>query len=169
MSFSAQVLVRVGDYMDITAINCASHNARRAIAREIADALNETEVDGCYPRGAWNGADMDDYIFGSMEPVGVLSFARRMRKEVRDTAASLLKMSKVYDVSVAEVVQGLTLDSSDSYRVKCAFELLDNHPNPEATMLTFNDYWRVFPSEELLQKIQKEPKEWAVLPILFHD
>ena len=64
----------------------------------------------------------------------------------------------------------IELDSNESYLLRCAAELLDNHPNPECGEMFYDgSSWKCFPDNFQLKDIEAHAEDYIVIPVLFCD
>lgn len=81
-----------------------------------------------------------------------------------------------FDKSESEMKQlytclrSIEMDSNESYLLRYAAELFDNHPNPECGELFYDgDSWKCFPNGFQLKDIEAHAEDYIIIPVLFYD
>lgn len=181
MAFSANVLLCIDDYFDIDMLEKSLkktdsepiHTVEEvltAAVNTISDFESENSV-GNYWR-VKEIATPVEYILGLEKPEEIANYANNMMTSARKMAHALIKANPqelaASEGNIEKMVDALPLDSTSSYRIRSAFEILDNVPNYECVDLFLtNGTWRVFPQEDELKKVLAHPEDYAVIRILF--
>ena len=67
-------------------------------------------------------------------------------------------------------MRSIEMDSNESYLLRYAAELLDNHPNPECGELFYDgDSWKCFPNGFQLKDIEAHDEDYIITQGLFYD
>lgn len=129
------------------------------------DTEQSNAVDGYYPLHNEDGESME-LVVGWECPEKIVTFAKEMRAESSKAAVAL---TSVWQGDTLEAIcKNVALDSTETYRLRCAMELLDNVPNSEAAQLFYNGYsWKCFPNDGELEHIMRNPEKCVVLNMLF--
>lgn len=179
MAFSANVLLYLDDYCDVDllekTLNEPDSEPSHSIEKILADAVTAvSNFDADNIEGYWpcEIATPVEYILGLEKPEELVNYTNNMQAEARKAAHTLIKANlqemAARGGNIEKMVDVLPPDSTSSYRIRSAFEILDNVPNCECCDLFLdNGLWRTFPKGPELEKIQAHPEDYAVIRILF--
>lgn len=116
-----------------------------------------------------------EVFIGLKDPTNVISFAVGMKSRMMQSALALASDAlKHTDLTVAnslaQCFTTIPTDSTDSYMLRCAVEMLDNHPNSECCELYYNgSTWKCFPYQNDVDDVIAHPENYIVLPLMFAD
>lgn len=109
----------------------------------------------------------EDVILGLREPQKLIEWAKTMKE--RAQCMAMAEFSAALQKHKAEV-RSIEMDSNESYLLRYAAELLDNHPNPECGELFYDgDSWKCFPNGFQLKDIEAHAEDYIIIPGLFYD
>lgn len=129
------------------------------------DAEQSNAIEEYYPRRNEDGESLE-LVVGWEYPEKIVTFAKAMRTETSKAAVALT--SAWQGDTLEAICKNVALDSTATYQLHCAMELLDNVPNSEAAQLFYNGYsWKCFPNDVELEHIMRNPEKCVVLNMLF--
>lgn len=105
----------------------------------------------------------EDVILGLREPQKLIEWAKTMKERTQCMAmaefSAALQKHKAEGIDITKpmytCLRSIEMDSNESYLLRYAAELLDNHPNPECGELFYDgDSWKCFPDNFQLKDIE---------------
>ena len=132
-----------------------------------------------YPTSEIEGNIEDEnVILGIREPQKLVEWAKTMKERAQCMAlaelSAALQKHKAEGIDITKpmytCLRCIELDSNESYLLRCAAELLDNHPNPECGEMFYDgDSWKCFPDSFQLKDIEAHTEDYIIIPVLFCD
>lgn len=116
-----------------------------------------------------------EVFIGLKDPAAVIGFAIGMKARMGQSALALASSALQHtDLTVAnslaQCFTSIPADTTDSYMLRCAVEMLDNHPNSECCELYYNgSTWKCFPYQNDINDVIDHPENYIVLPLMFAD
>ena len=120
----------------------------------------------------------EDVILGLREPQKLIEWAKTMKERTQCMAmaefSAALQKHKAEGIDITKpmytCLRSIEMDSNESYLLRYAAELLDNHPNPECGELFYDgDSWKCFPNGFQLKDIEAHAEDYIIIPGLFYD
>ena len=120
----------------------------------------------------------EDVILGLREPQKLIEWAKTMKERAQCMAmaefSAALQKHKAEGIDITKpmytCLRSIEMDSNESYLLRYAAELLDNHPNPECGELFYDgDSWKCFPNGFQLKDIEAHAEDYIIIPGLFYD
>lgn len=132
-----------------------------------------------YPTSEIEGNIEDEnVILGIREPQKLVEWAKTMKERTQCMAmaefSAALQKHKAEGIDVTKpmytCLRSIEMDSNESYLLRCAAELFDNHPNSECGELFYDgSSWKCFPDSFQLKDIEAHAEDYIVIPVLFCD
>lgn len=190
-TFNARCLIKLGDYRDIKEIKSALKKEGRTeddlvafeegITKELIENLidyseDTSAVSGCWPVDYYMACDRGEHIiFGCKSPDELITFAAGMERATKNTAKALIESSfhggKLTEATtILDSVNLIETDSTDTYRLAQAFDMLDRNANIACSVLFFepnNSAWQAWPDRYALEEIEGTPEEWCIIELAF--
>lgn len=110
----------------------------------------------------------EDVILGLREPQKLIEWAKTMKERTQCMAmaefSAALQKHKAEGIDITKpmytCLRSIEMDSNESYLLRFAAELLDNHPNPECGELFYDgDSWKCFPDNFQLKDIEAHTED----------
>lgn len=107
----------------------------------------------------------EDVILGLREPQKLIEWAKTMKERTQCMAmaefSAALQKHKAEGIDITKpmytCLRSIEMDSNESYLLRFAAELFDNHPNPECDELFYDgDSWKCFPNGFQLKDIEAQ-------------
>ena len=120
----------------------------------------------------------EDVILGLREPQKLIEWAKTMKERAQCMAlaefSAALQKHKAEGIDITKpmytCLRSIEMDSNESYLLRFAAELFDNHPNPECGELFYDgDSWKCFPNGFQLKDIEAHAEDYIIIPVLFYD
>ena len=120
----------------------------------------------------------EDVILGLRKPQKLIEWAKTMKERTQCMAmaefSAALQKHKAEGIDITKpmytCLRSIEMDSNESYLLRYAAELFDNHPNPECGELFYDgDSWKCFPNGFQLKDIEAHAEDYIIIPGLFYD
>ena len=123
-----------------------------------------------------NNLEDETLVLGLREPKKLVEWVNSMKERAQCMAmaevSAALQKHKADGIDITKplytCLRSIELDSSESYLLRCAAELLDNHPNSECGELFYDgSSWKCFPDSFQLKDVEVHAEDYIVIPVLF--
>lgn len=145
------------------------------ISGTLADDENNGNVINDYyipDEGSESSCDGEDsLIFGYAEPEKIVKFAESIPQQLVDCAEYLTKLVHV-DGSVLsrEFLKDTMQKPLNAYCLQNAFAVLNGEFTSDSPVCCYtNGYAHAMPDESTIEDVRKNPEDYAVIELLFHD
>lgn len=145
------------------------------ISGTLADDENNGNVINDYyipDEGSESSCDgKDSLIFGYAEPEKIVKFAESIPQQLVDCAEYLTKLVHV-DGSVLsrEFLEDTMKKPLNAYCLQNAFAVLNGEFTSDSPVCCYtNGYAHAMPDESTIEDVRKNPEDYAVIELLFHD
>lgn len=188
-----KIFLKITDYLDPAEISRNLENKDiEGILHDVEDTCinydTPNDIDGAWPRADKTiaaGVTEDDFIFGLERPKEIVAFARNLLPQAHKDAKMCIESAMGDDPGLANarylgtnvdvksvlknVADCILADGQASWKLSCAFRILNNEPTYWNSCLVYDKYgnWKGFLDDEELEKVFKHPDDYAVIPMLF--
>lgn len=110
-------------------------------------------------------------LFGSIDKEGIVKQAKKMPEKIREKAISLVAKTPFNGERIGPELFGKIMADNkeygaNAYRIVMAINMLYGKPTLESPVMTFYDNaFRSLPGEKVLDEVEKDPENWAILPM----